>query len=52
MITGINESKTVTKHIFFFFVNGKRRCECKKIMYVRKIMFGILLHVIEKMENV
>ena len=24
----------------------------KKIMYVKKIMFGILLHVIVKMENI
>ena len=60
MITGINKSKTLTKHI---------SCECKcrfdgknviqinggitinvdksvkKFMYVKKIMFGILLHV-------
>ena len=63
MITGINESKTLTKHI---------SCECKcifdenvsqinggitinvdvsvkKFMYVKKIMFGILLHVFVKM---
>ena len=67
MITGINKSKTLTKHI---------SCECKcrfdgknviqinggitinvdksvkKFMYVKKIMFGILLHVIAKMENI
>ena len=67
MITGINESKTLAKHI---------SCECKclfdeknviqindgitinvdvhvkKVMYVKKIMFGILLHVIVKMENI
>ena len=24
----------------------------KNVMYVKKIMFGILLHVIEKMENI
>ena len=67
MITGINESKALTKHI---------TCECKCkfdgtkcnsnqrwnndnidlsvkiIIYVNKIMFGILLHVIVKMKNV
>ena len=48
MITGINESKTLTKHV---------SCECKcrfdrrRCMYVKKIMFGILLHVIIKMET-
>ena len=52
MITWINESKTLTKHI---------SCECKckfdgditinfdvsakNIIYVKKIIFGILLHV-------
>ena len=65
MITGINESKTLTKHI---------SCECKckfdgrkcnldqwwnnvdvivkNAMYVKKIMFRILLHVVVKMENI
>ena len=67
MITGINESKILTKHI---------SCECKcrfdgknviqinseitinvdvsvnNVMYVEKIMFGVLLHVIAKMENI
>ena len=62
MITGINESKTLTNHI---------SCECKckfdrrscnsdqwwnnnvkNVMYVQNIMFGILLHVIVKMENI
>ena len=67
MITGINESKPLTKHI---------SCECKckfdgknlieinggitinfdvsvkNIIYAKKIMFGILLHVIVKMENI
>ena len=67
MITGINESKTLTKDI---------SCECKcrlmeknviqinggitinadvnekNVMYVKKIMFGILLYVIVKMENI
>ena len=67
MITGINESKTLTKHISCeckckfdgrncnsdqWWNNDKFRCECKNIMYVKKIMFGILLHVIVKMENI
>ena len=67
MITGTNESKTLTKHIW---------CECKcrfdrknliqmnlgitinvdvsvkKLIYVKKIMFGILIHVIVKMKNI
>ena len=65
MITRINESKTLTKHI---------SCECKckfdgrkcnldqwwnnvdvivkNAMYVKKIMFRILLHVVVKMENI
>ena len=65
MITGINESKTLSKHI---------SCECKckihgrnfnsdqcwnnvimsvkNVMYMKKIRFGILLHIIVKMENV
>ena len=63
MITGINESKTLTKDISF-------ECKCKfdganvsqincvitvivdvsvnKFMYVKKIMFGILPHIIVK----
>ena len=67
MITGINESKTLTKHI---------SCECKckfhkrnviqinggitinldvsieNIIYVKKIIFGILVHAFVKMENI
>ena len=64
MITGINESKTLTRHI---------SCECKckfdnviqinggitinvdvsvKNIYVKKIIFGILVHVFVKMENI
>ena len=67
MITGINESKTLTKHI---------SCECKckfdgrkcnsikrgiminvdvnvkNITYVKTIIFGILLHVITKMVKI
>ena len=67
MITGINESKTLTKHI-------SRECKCRfdgrncnsdqwwnnenvhvsvrNVMYVKKIKFEILLHVIAKMENI
>ena len=43
MITGINESKTLTRHI---------SCECKckfdgrNIICMKKILFGILLHVL------
>ena len=67
MITGINESKTLIKHI-----SCESKCKCdrtnvcqivggitisvdvsvKNIMYVKKIMFGILLHVTVKMENI
>ena len=67
MITGINELKTLTKHI---------SCECKcrfdgknviqinggttinvdvgvkNFTYVKKILFGMLLHVVVKMENI
>ena len=62
MTTGINESKTLTKHI---------SCDCKcksiqwcnnnklnigvsvkKFIYVNNIMSGILLHVIVKVENI
>ena len=65
MITGINESKTLAKHI-------SCKCKCrfdgrkcnsdqwwnkndvsvKNVMYVKKIMIGILLHVVVKMENI
>ena len=66
MITGINESKILTKHI---------SCECEskfdgknviqinsgitinvdvsvKNMYMKKIIFGILLHLVAKVENI
>ena len=67
MITGVNESKMLTKHI---------SCECKcrldrknviqingaitinvdvsvkNIMYVKRSIFGILLHVVVKMESI
>ena len=67
MITGINESKTLTK---------STSCECKckfdgrkcnsnqwwnkdnvavsvkNFIYMKRIIFGIVLHVVVKMENV
>ena len=67
MFTGINESKTLTKHISCEFKcrfdgrkcksdqwwnNDKCQCEYKNVMYVKKIIFGIQLHVIVKMENI
>ena len=67
MITGINESKTLTKHascVCKCRFDG-RKCnsdQCKvminadvtvkDVMYVKKIIFGILLHVVVKMENI
>ena len=67
MITGINKSKTLTKHLSCkckckfdgrkcnsdqWWNNDKCWYDCKKIMYMKKIMFGILLHVAVKMENI
>ena len=67
MITGINELKTLTKYIsckckYRFdrkkinsdqrWNNDECRYECKNVKYVKKIMFGIQLHVIVKMENI
>ena len=67
MITGINELKTLIKHISCeckcrfderncnsnqWWNNDKCRCECKNIIYVKKIIFGILVHVFVKMENI
>ena len=67
MITGMNDSKTLTKHISCECKckfdgtknhsnqrcnNDKSRSDCKKFMYMKKIMFGILMSVIAKMENV
>ena len=68
MNTGINESKTLAKHISCeckCTFDG-RKCECfindeitvnvdasvKNAMYVKQIIFGILLHVVVKMENI
>ena len=65
-ITGINESKTLTRHISCKskckFVgrrcnsnqkwhNDKCWCECKKHQTCEKIVFAILLHVVAKMVN-
>ena len=67
MITGKNESKVLTNDIsceskYKFdgkkyntnrkWNNNKCRCECKSIIYVKKIIFGILLHVVAKMVNI
>ena len=67
MITGINESKTLTKHISCEWKCKLDETKCnsindgirinvnvsvKTIIYVKKSMFGILLHVIVKMENI
>ena len=67
MITGINESKTLTKHISCeckcrfdggkcnsdqWCNNGKCRWEYKNAMCVKKIMFSILLYLIVTMENI
>ena len=65
MITGINESKTLTKDIScecrckfdgknVIRVNGgvTINVSVKKLMYGKKIMFIILLHVIVKKENI
>ena len=67
MITGINESKTLTRHISWNVnVNLMEQniiqikggiainiiVSVKNIVYVKEIMFGILLRVILKMENI
>ena len=67
MITGINESKTLTKHFSCEFKSkfdgtNVSQINCgiminvdvgvKNIIYVKKIIFAILLHVIVKMENI
>ena len=63
MITGVNESKTLTKHISckceYKFDNRKcksnqRRNENlkKNRVCVKNIIFGILLHVVVKMVSV
>ena len=66
MITGINNSKTITKHTScecnvdlmeknVIQVNGEITIHVdvsvKNVMHVKKIIFGILRHAVEKMEN-
>ena len=63
MITGINQSKTLTKHIQCKckgkfdgrkFTSGqwwnknKQDVGVKNVMYIKKTIFGILLDVVEK----
>ena len=67
MITGINESKLLTKHVSVeckckfdeenvIQINGgitiNVYVSVKYVMYVEKIIFGILLHVVVKIENI
>ena len=66
MITGINESKTLTKHISckckgkldenVILINGgimtNVDVSVKNIISVKSIMLGILVHVIVKMEAI
>ena len=65
MITGTNESKALIKHISCkykcrfdgrksnqWWNNNKCRSECKNCHIYEKNIFGILLHVIVKMENI
>ena len=68
MITGINESKTLRKHIYHANINVNLMKQnvsqinggiiinvdvsVKKVMYVKKITFQILLHIIVKMKNI
>ena len=67
MIIGIYINKTLTKHISCeckckfdgrkcnlnqWWDNDKCQCECKKRHVCEKIMIGILLHVLVKIENI
>ena len=67
MITGTNELQTLTKDISCeykcrldgrkyssnqWWNNDKYQCECKKFHVCEKRLFGILLHVIVKMDNI
>ena len=68
MITGINESKALKKNMYHAIVNVNLMVESviqikrgiminvdtnvKNIIYVKKIIFGILLHVVAKTVNI
>ena len=60
IIKGINELNILTKHISCECKcrSDERKCNSnvdvsvKSIMYVKKIILGILLHAIMKMENI
>ena len=67
MITGISEWETLTKHVACeckcrfdgekcnsdqWWNYNKCRCELRNIIYVKNIMFRILLHVVVKMGNI
>ena len=67
MITGINVLKIITKHVSCKseckfdgrkcnsnkkWNNDKCQCECKNIICAKKVIFGILLHVVVKMANI
>ena len=66
MITEINESKTLTNHISceckckldenLILINGgiikNADVSVKKIISVKSVMFGILVHVFVKMEDI
>ena len=68
MITGINESKILTKRVSCEskckydgrkcnsnqkWNNGKCRFKCKEHhIHVKKTIFGILLHLVAKMKNI
>ena len=67
MITGINKSKTLTKHIScerkYNFdrrnviqindgITINANVSVKNVKYLEKVRFGILLRVVAKMENI
>ena len=67
MITGKNESKILKKDVSYKckhkfdkrkcnsnqkWNNDKCSCECKSIIYMNTIIFGVLLHVVVKMGNI
>ena len=55
MIIGINESKTLTKHMVVSFIqmkNGIVDGSLKNIGYAKRIIFRILPNVVMKMVNV